>query len=85
LQDNLGDFNDYEVQQSTLKGFAQSMLEEGKGSVDTLMAMGRLIERLEAGQQRERERFSKRFSKFSSSMNEGRFRSLFSKKVTAVQ
>jgi CHAD domain-containing protein len=78
LQDNLGDFNDFEVQQSTLKRFARSMLEEGKGDVETLMAMGRLVERLEAGQQRERKRFSKRFAKFASPANERMVRALFS-------
>jgi len=78
LQDNLGDFNDFEVQQGTLKKFAQSMLEEGKGNVDTLMAMGQLIERLKVGQMKERQRFSKRFDKFSSRANHKRFRTLFS-------
>jgi CHAD domain-containing protein len=83
LQDNLGDFNDYEVQQVTLKGFAQTMLEEGSGKVETLMAMGQLIERLKLGQQKERQRFSKRFAKFSSEDNKRRFRTLLSAKVSS--
>ena len=77
LQDNLGDFNDFEVQQVTLRRFARRMLEEGKGNIDTLMAMGQLIERLKKGQLKERQRFSKRFAKFSSQVNQKRFRSLF--------
>lgn len=78
LQGNLGNFNDCEVQQATLKQFARNMLEEGQASVETLMAIGRLVERLEVGQQAERQRFSKRFAKFASSANEKQFRSLFS-------
>jgi CHAD domain-containing protein len=85
LQDNLGNFNDCDVQQATLKRFAQNMLEEGKGNVETLMAMGRLVERLEIGQQEERKHFSRRFAKFASPGNEKRFHALFSfEKVVLV-
>ena len=64
-QDNLGDFNDYEVQQASLKGFAEDMQRRGAAPAATLMAMGRLVEHLEAGQERERYRFAARFAKFS--------------------
>ena len=78
LQDNLGNFNDYEIQQGTLRQFARNMLEQGQANVETLMAMGRLVERFEVGQQKERQRFSKRFAKFASPTNEKQFRALFS-------
>jgi CHAD domain-containing protein len=78
LQDNLGDFNDCEVQQHTLKGFAHSMLEEGSASAETLMAMGRLVEHLELGQKTQRKLFASRFAKFADPKNEKRFRELFS-------
>jgi len=84
LQNNLGDFNDYEVQQSTLRKFAQSMLDSGKANVETLMAMGRLVERLELGQRNERKRFSKRFAKFASPSNQERFLELFSEEEVSL-
>ena len=77
LQDNLGDFNDFEVQQEALKSYARTMLAEKLGTVDSLMAMGRLVERLEQGQIEERQAFNKRFKEFSSRKNRRRFKQLF--------
>ena len=76
LQDNLGDFNDYGLQQAALKGFAARMLAEG-APAETIMAMGRLVERLERGETEERERFEARFAEFCSGENRARFRSVF--------
>ena len=42
LQDNLGDFNDCEVQQDTLQSFATEMAKAGATPVETFLAMGRL-------------------------------------------
>jgi CHAD domain-containing protein len=78
LQDNLGDLNDFEVQQKTLKDFGQRMVEEEKAVAETLMAMGRLVERLEVGQREERRRFSKRFARFASPRSKKQFHELFS-------
>lgn len=70
LQDTLGDFNDFEVQQETLQRFAHQMVAEDlaadpqKGA-DTLLAMGRLQGQLAAGQARERRRFHRRFEAFA--------------------
>jgi CHAD domain-containing protein len=69
LQDNLGDFNDLEVQQGALLDFAHQMQEEGSATVEMLMAMGRLREQLEERQDDERKRFAKRFARFSSRKN----------------
>jgi CHAD domain-containing protein len=77
LQDNLGDFNDFEVQQASLNRFAEQMVAEGTAQAQTLMAMGRLVDRLEQGQARERERFARRFVKFSSTKNRNTFQQLF--------
>jgi CHAD domain-containing protein len=77
LQDNLGDFNDLEVQQETLQSFAVGMEKEGLAPVETILAMGRLVERMAQGQVRERERFDKRFRRFTSKGNRRRFRELF--------
>lgn len=78
LQDNLGDFNDYEVQQVSLKAFADEMQRRGGAPAATLMAMGRLVQYLEAGQARERRRFGERFVKFAAAENQRLARQLFS-------
>lgn len=68
LQDNLGDFQDLEVQQFALREFAHAL---GKLSTpaETLVAMGRLIEQLAGLQDRERQRFARRWSQFDSEAN----------------
>jgi CHAD domain-containing protein len=77
LQDNLGDFNDYEVQQLNLREFADEMSLTGTVPAGALMAMGRLVERLEAGQAEERRRFAERFGRFAAKENHARFKRLF--------
>lgn len=77
LQDNLGDFNDYEVQQETLQTLAEGMFEQGEAPAATFLAMGRLQARLEAGQGEERRRFAQRFAKFSAAGSQQRFAELF--------
>jgi CHAD domain-containing protein len=72
LQDNLGDFNDLEIQQESLHDFAARMSEEGTTTPAAVLAMGRLIERLAARQQAEREQFSRRFASFATPGNRGR-------------
>lgn len=76
LQDNLGDFNDYGVQQAAMKTFAETMLAEG-APVMTIMAMGRLVEQLEIGESKERGRFKARFKEFTVGRNRKLFRDLF--------
>jgi CHAD domain-containing protein len=66
LQDNLGDFNDLQVQQETLMRYSQQMLGEGTGTAESLVAMGRLIEQLAIRRTEERERFKRRFARFAS-------------------
>ncbi len=53
------------------------MVENGTAPATTLMAMGRLIERLEAGKAEERQRFAERFGQFSTKKNHARFKRLF--------
>jgi CHAD domain-containing protein len=77
LQDNLGDFQDYEVQVSTLKEFSHQMVAERQVPPDTLLAMGILIDGLERRQHQAREEFSGRFAEFSQPHNQERFRKLF--------
>ena len=77
LQDNLGDFNDYEVQQASLHDFADRMARDPKTKASTLLAMGRLQARLAEGQARERQRFGERFTAFAAPEHRQRFRRLF--------
>jgi CHAD domain-containing protein len=77
LQDNLGDFNDLEIQQAKLKEFGNTMLEEGDAPFATYMAMGRLVEVFEELQEDERHAFHSRFDRFASTENKSRFRCLF--------
>ncbi|MEM7583961.1 MAG: CHAD domain-containing protein [Acidobacteriota bacterium] len=77
LQDNLGTFNDCEVQRGGLIGFAEEMQREGEAPVTTLMAIGRLADDLEAGQAHERRIFGERFAAFSQPHNQRLARQLF--------
>jgi CHAD domain-containing protein len=77
LQDNLGQFQDYEVQVSTLKRFSHQMVEENKVKPDTLLAMGMLIERMEDSQKLARQEFSDRFETFAATENVEHFRKIF--------
>ena len=77
LQSNLGDFNDCEVQQLTLRRFANEMSEESVASADSLLAMGRLMDDLLRQQFDERQRFESCFAHFSLPDNRERYRRLF--------
>ena len=77
LQDNLGDFNDYEVQQGSLREFATDMVARQAAPAETVMAMGRLVEHLEKGQAHERHQFGQRFAKFARDENQRLARDLF--------
>ncbi len=77
LQDNLGDFNDCEVQQDTLQSFASEMATNGSTPVETFLAMGRLEDRLQIRQGSERQKFSRRFARFGCAANRRRMHALF--------
>lgn len=83
LQDNLGDFQDYEVQAVTLKKISHQMINEGTVPADTLLAMGILIDGLERRQHQARAEFSSRFAGFSQQRNQNRFRKLFASTHTS--
>jgi CHAD domain-containing protein len=83
LQDNLGDFQDYEVQVLTLRQFSKQMVSEDMTPPETLLAMGMLIEGLERRQQVARTEFSARFAAFEQQENRDRFRQLFQRPAPA--
>ncbi len=76
LQDNLGDFNDYTVQQLAMQGFAAALEDQG-ASQRTSRAIGQLLDQLHRGQLAERQAFEKRFARFASARNQSTFRTLF--------
>src|SRR4051794_33802358 len=63
LQDVLGRFQDSEVQQATLRGFAQEMVADG-APAGALLAMGELVVHLHAEQQRARAEFATAFASY---------------------
>ena len=77
LQDNLGDYNDFEVQQDTLQQFAVEMLDEGRTEAETFLAMGRLEAYMEQRQHETREAFAERFTRFAHPDNQRQFKALF--------
>jgi CHAD domain-containing protein len=85
LQDNLGDFNDLQVQQTSLYRFAREMSDEGLASVECLLAIGCLVEHLSQRQIGERQRFAKCWSSFATRKTRQRFRSLFKNRASAVR
>lgn len=69
LQDNLGEFQDLQVQSDALLDFSGRMIEEGEVSPRTLLAMGMLVEVLRSRQQLAREEFAERFAGFDNDEN----------------
>ncbi|WP_138380883.1 CHAD domain-containing protein [Luteithermobacter gelatinilyticus] len=82
LQDNLGDFQDYEVQAHSISGFSQAMQARGMGTAQTFMAMGILCSHLLKGQQAAREEFAARFTAFDTKDIYNRFQTLFGSGLT---
>ena len=85
LQDNLGDFQDYEVQVLTLRQFSQQMVKEDAAPAETLLAMGMLIEGLERRQHAARAEFAEHFAGFDQQDNLERYRRLFHPPEPAAQ
>ncbi|WP_417316953.1 CHAD domain-containing protein [Emcibacter sp.] len=77
LQENLGDFQDYEVQAQSIAGFSEEMQENNLGDAQTFMAMGILASHLLEGQATARRDFSARFKAFDSPEAELAFKQLF--------
>jgi CHAD domain-containing protein len=78
LQDNLGDFQDLQVQAAALPKFAEQMAVEGEVPPSALLAMGMLIEDLQHRQRQTRDEFSGRFAEFSRKKNLRLFTEIFS-------
>jgi CHAD domain-containing protein len=78
LQDNLGEFQDCQVQADALRSMAADLFESRAAPATTLMAMGRLADDLGERERRARDEFDSRFERFSSSANRKRLAALVS-------
>jgi CHAD domain-containing protein len=76
LLDNLGDFQDLEVQANKLELMAVDM-RKSRVATDTLLAIGMLIEGLLQRQEQERERFYACFKTFATLEKQAQFKALF--------
>jgi len=77
LQDCLGEFQDSQVQREEIHDLAEQMLNERtRPPAATLLAMGELAARLAASQQRARDEFGLRFTRFAGPSGEQRLRAL---------
>ncbi|MEJ2394895.1 MAG: CHAD domain-containing protein [Candidatus Thiodiazotropha sp.] len=76
LLDNLGEFQDLQVQAESLEDLGKQLMKEG-APVSTLMAMGILVGKLLERQTKARDEFADLFSGFSSETNRQAFQKLF--------
>jgi CHAD domain-containing protein len=77
LQEGLGDFQDYAVQEQSLKLFSEEMMALNTHA-NTFLAMGVLIQDLDAHRCNARKDFSSRFEDFKQEENQVAFKLLFS-------
>ncbi len=77
LLDNLGNFQDLEVQALHLRRFGEQMAEEDHTGADTLLAMGALIGSLTRRQALAREHFAEIFAGFDTREHRLLFKALF--------
>ena len=77
LQDNLGSFNDYSVQQKMLKKYLGTLKPGIKNSTLIAAAIGGLITELYHEQKAARKSFKKSFAEFSCDQSKNLFRELF--------
>lgn len=81
LQDNLGKFNDYSVQQEFLRGVLENDLKKFKGDEMVLIeAIGALTAMLYSLQRKERKKVMKNFIRFNSEETRALFKTLFEQK-----
>lgn len=76
LQDNLGDFNDLQIQSEVLQQFSKEIHAKGRAAPETLMAIGNLVASLRKQRDLERQAFYRRYEKFARPVVAARFRRL---------
>ena len=76
LQENLGDFQDLDVQAGTIHDYSTAMMAEGISDPKVYLAMGVLVEQFMSRKGDVRQEFAQRFDAFSSKETEKLFRKL---------
>jgi CHAD domain-containing protein len=79
LQEVLGDFQDYAVQEEALKLFSKEMISD-QAHTNTLLAMGMLIQNLNGLKEQARKDFSLKFETFKQQENQAAFNALLAGK-----
>jgi CHAD domain-containing protein len=77
LQDNLGSFNDFSIQQNMLEDYLAGLKQNTKNLILIAAAVGGLITELHREQQAARKAFSKTFTEFSCEQSRDLFQELF--------
>ncbi|MGH3717169.1 MAG: CHAD domain-containing protein [Micromonosporaceae bacterium] len=77
LQDNLGSFQDSEVQSAHLREWGEELSLAGADEA-TMLALGELIVHHETVSEQQRAEFTERFARFDDAANRDRFATLFS-------
>ncbi len=77
LQDNLGEFNDLQVQSEVLQSFSTKMYQKKDGKAETLMATGVLVQALMKKKSAARVEFQSHFETFAQPAVDALFRELF--------
>lgn len=85
LQENLGDFQDLDVQAETILRYSQEMMQAGEKRPEVFMAMGVLSESFKTRNIKVRKEFASRFKAFASTDIEQVFRKLTGQKKVKVQ
>jgi CHAD domain-containing protein len=80
LQDNLGDFNDFCVQEEYLLNIAEEWPTANKKSKKVLVAIGNLVGTLDREKKMVKDAFAKTFTEYASKKNKGLFQELFASK-----
>lgn len=81
LLDDLGEFQDLEVQADKLRAFARAFDADDPATLPTVMAIGALVADLLRRQQAAHERFAACFAAFDSAENRHRYKRLFKAKA----
>jgi len=84
LQDNLGEFQDCQVQADTLRALGEEIMAGRRAPAVTLMAMGRLADEQERRERKSRIDFAARFDRFACRDNRKRFESMVSETTTGT-
>ena len=77
LLDNLGEYQDRQVQAEQLEAFARGLDCDGPGGLQGVLAIGALVADLLRQQQAAHDRFAECFAHFDSAENRKRYRALF--------